>query len=209
MTTAADAPIPTEATTETLVPETPVSETSPEVPETDEKQSETPDTPVVPEEYGDFTLPEGWEIADDDLSAFVDIAKSMELDQGNAQKLVDLFIGVEGGRVESLEAYKAEVDQQRDAQWQEQLHKDPEIGGEKFADAQAAISTLEDSGALLPEFTEALIESGYYKHPGVIKQLAAFGRAMREQPTMFGNASGGLGDGKTPAQRMFTKSGHV
>ena len=160
-------------------------------------------------DYDDFTLPDGWVIADADLSAFAGIAQGLNLDQAGAQQLVDMFIGIEGNRAEYLGQLQEQQTADRDSQWQEQLQNDPDVGGEKFAAAQANINLLEDSGVLNAEFKGMLIETGQFKNPAVIKQLASLGQMLQENPTAFGNSTGAGGDGKSPAQRMFANSGHV
>lgn len=160
------------------------------------------------EAYGAFTLPEGWEIAPADLTAFQEIAKGINLDQEQAQKMVDLFVTIEGNRGEFLKGLEEKQVADRNAAWKTELQNDPEIGGDKFPAAQANIAMLEQAGVLIPEFKAWLIESGEYGRPVIIKQLAKLGASMKEDPIMFGNATG-RGDGQTPAQRMFAKSGHV
>lgn len=196
-------------------PETPAADTAePQVADAaDTKPGDAPD--AASQQFEAFTLPEGWEIADADLQAFQEVASALEvredgkgLTQKGAQQLVDLFIGIEQTRGEYLASLQEQQTKDRDAQWQQELQSDPEIGGDKFDAARANIAALESSGVLVPEFTELLATSGYIKAPAVIKQLAKLGSLLQESPTPIGEANS-VGDGKTPAQRMFPNSGHI
>ena len=193
-------------TTNSIVPEAAASDTvePTQVAEGSEEAGESAEPSQ--KDYEDFTLPDGWVIADADLDAFAGIAQGLKLDQAGAQQLVDMFIGIEGNRAEYLGKLQAQQTADRDSQWQEQLQNDPEIGGDKFATAQANINVLEDSGVLNSEFKEMLIETGQFKNPAVIKQLATLGQMLQEDPTAFNSSPA---DGKTQAQRMFANSGHV
>jgi hypothetical protein len=191
---------------ETIVPAAAETETPAQVAEGDEAGA-TSDTPSA--EFEAFTLPEGWIIEDNDLGTFKEIATNLNLDQAGAQQLVDMFVAIEGGRNDSLTEMQAQQDADRDAEWQEQLQNDPEIGGEKFEGARNNITALERSGVLHKEFSGWLRESGQFKNPAVIKQLSILGGFLQENPSAFGDATGATESGETPAQKMFAKSGHV
>lgn len=197
----------TEETAQTLTPQ--VAESP--------KQGETPNAQdtAVSEQYEAFTLPEGWVAADADLEAFRSIASELSvradgkgLTQEGAQQLVDMFIGIEGNRAEYLGQLQEQQTSERDAQWQEQLHNDPDIGGDKFPETQANIAQLEKSGMIPEALVQMLVETGYFKHPEMIRHLSKLGGMLQEQPTLFSDGQS-PGDGKTQAQRMFANSGHV
>jgi len=164
------------------------------------------------QQFEAFTLPDGYAIDNADLEAFTNVVAGLEIQDGRltqkgAQQLVDLFIQVDKGRVEALMEYEKQQTKDRDARWADELHKDPEIGGDKFPTTQANISALEKSGLLLPEFAEMLVETGYLGNPAVVRQLSKLGALLQESPTSFLNSPSG-GDGRSPAQRLFEKSGH-
>lgn len=151
--------------------------------------------------YEPFTLPEGWEITDEDLTAFSELAQDMQLDQANAQKLVDLFIAVQESRSEP-EADPVDGP----AEWQAQLHADKELGGKNLPQTQANVDMVLK---VMPEATlKHFQETGAHFEPHIITMLNTIGQMMQEDTINLGGA-GGERDGKTPAQKMFANSGHV
>ena len=153
--------------------------------------------------YEPFTLPDGWEIGDEDLAAFSELAQDMSLDQDNAQKLVDMFIAIQDARA-GEETAPEQVD--GPTEWQAQLHADKELGGDNLPQTQANVDMVLK---VMPEATlKHFQETGAHFEPHIITMLNTIGQMMQEDTINLGGA-GGERDGKTPAQKMFAKSGHV
>jgi len=164
----------------------------------------------TPGDYADYSLPDGYEIADADLLAFNGILGDLEHppNQADAQRLIDLYVGIERNRGEFLEQLDAQETQARDAQWQEELQNDPDVGGDKMEAATANVVALEASGVLTPEFTQMLMDTGQIKNPAVIKQLSMLGQMIQEDPARLGVTHSGR-SGPSKAMNMFSNSGHV
>ena len=163
----------------------------------------------APTEYESFTLPEGWDVAEEDMAAFSEIAREIDVDQAGAQKLVELFTTIEQARVEALpeqlKELQAQESEARVNGWVEELRQDAEY--EKKA---ASVKAFEDSGLLkkIPGLSDHLTTDNNLLNPAVFNLVAWIGSQLSED----GGAAiinGGPGDGKTPAQGMFTNSGHV
>ncbi len=143
------------------------------------------------------------------MAAFSEIAREIDVDQAGAQKLVELFTTIEQARVEALpeqlKELQAQESEARVNGWVEELRQDAEY--EKKA---ASVKAFEDSGLLkkIPGLSDHLTTDNNLLNPAVFNLVAWIGSQLSED----GGAAiinGGPGDGKTPAQGMFTNSGHV
>ena len=83
----------------------------------EEEQSE--EKPGAPEEYADFTLPEGMEIDPDLIAEFKAEAKRLNLSQEDAQKLVD----IQAKLAEKQSKAVLEQHQKTVAEWAEQVNR--------------------------------------------------------------------------------------
>lgn len=88
-------------------------------------KSKDGDAAGAPEKYEDFAIPEGFEIDQSRLEAFVPVARELGLTQDQAQKIVDLQV--------KLAEQDAAAAVEQSKQWVEELRKDPDVGGAKFA----------------------------------------------------------------------------
>lgn len=166
------------------------------------------DTPLS---YEPFTLPDGYEIQDEDLNAFTAVLSEIKaddsgrLDQDSAQKLIDLFVTVDEARRQHADQ-QAEADSQAlRSEWQESLRSHPELGGDRLQQTQANVNMV--APTMPAETQQFLSDTGLLFHPAVIPWLNRLGQMMQESPVTFGGATGS-GDQRTPAQRMYAKSGH-
>lgn len=125
----------------------------------------------APEEYGEFTLPEGVELDADALSAAAPIFKELGLSQDQAQKLVD-FYATRIGEVTSGVAAQAEALQQG---WQNEIKA--EWGSAFDANVAIAAKAVALGG---DELRSALIETGAGNHPAVIKFFHKVGQSISE-----------------------------
>jgi len=82
----------------------------------------------APEEYAEFTLPEGATIDETGLTEFKSFAKEQDLTQEQAQKVLEF--GGERIRAMTEAPYKAWNETQE--KWRAEVKADPDIGGTKF-----------------------------------------------------------------------------
>lgn len=149
--------------------------------EGDDKADDKPKTEGAPEEYADFTLPEGVTM---DLGEFKTIAKELNLPQDGAQKLVAMAAKMQQGTVDSLRTH---VDTTA-AEWATTARADAEIGGAKFDEnLGVAKKALDTFGT--PELKTLLKESRLGNHPEVIRLLTRAGKAISQDGFVPGRAS--------------------
>lgn len=132
-------------------------------------------TEGAPEEYAEFTAPEGVELDAEVLGEFKSVAKALGLDQATAQKVVDLGTKM----AQQWAAKSAENVQQLQAEWLETTKADKEIGGDKLTATLATAKRAIDQFAS-PAFRELLNDTKLGNHPEVIRFAAAVGRAISE-----------------------------
>lgn len=144
----------------------------------DDKPAASP-APKAPEQYADFTLPEGMQAHPEISTQFKALAKELDLTQEQAQKLIDLD-------VKRSQAH-AEAAKQQSDQWFAQLQSDKEIGGADMS-AKAAIA----AGALnkfgTPELKTLLEQTGLIVHPEVVRAFYRAGKAISDDTMVTGNA---------------------
>lgn len=129
----------------------------------------------APEEYKDFTLPEGIKLEGDAAQAFKGLAKELDLTQDQAQKLADL--GVK--QAQDGQARQAELLKAANAEWTAQSQADKEFGGENLGQNLAIARKAMDTFAT-PELKQLLTESGLGNHPEVIRMFFRTGKAISE-----------------------------
>jgi hypothetical protein len=140
----------------------------------------------APEQYEDFTFPEGMEIDTSALEAFVPVAKELNLTQEQAQKIVDLQI--KRVQAESEAATKEWTD--RFTQWKADAKADAEVGGDKF-DESVGFANKAVKQFMTPEGYAALAGAGLQNHPEMLRFFARVGRTISEDKIIGGNPGGG------------------
>jgi hypothetical protein len=146
-----------------------------------EGAADTADAEGAPEAYADFTVPEGMTLEPETTNAFKELAKSSNLSQASAQKLVDLASGLVDKTMQGLQAQMGE----RVAQWAEQAKADPVVGGPKFTEnVQVALDAVTKFGD--PELKQAFEEYGLGNHPAFIRAFYRIGKAMGESGFVHG-----------------------
>jgi hypothetical protein len=155
--------------------------------------------PVVPEEYADFTFPEGIEIDKAQLDAAKAQFKEAGYTQEQAQKAIDLYI-------KSMQEQQELFLQER-KNWVNEIKADKEFGGDKFdatvKGAQLALRKFDADGKMV----ELLETSGFGDHPGVIKFLARIHAALSEDKVFDDRERGGKTDNRPLAERLYGKDG--
>jgi len=190
---------PTEETTEEVTEEGKASgeEEGQGTEETKEADSKADDekSDGAPEEYEEFKIPEGMEFDKERAEKFGEVAKSLELDQEGAQKLVDLY----SEAVKETAQAQADFWADTQAEWRKAAETDPEFGGAKFkenvATAKRALNHFGDN-----ELSELADSYGIGNHPAFIRLLYNVGKAMSEDNFAVGGAAGTQPD---PAKVLF------
>ncbi len=140
----------------------------------------------APEDYADFTVPEGIEMDADVLTQFKGIAKELGISQEDAQKFIDLQAGMESKRTEALQQALADQSQQ----WKDQIKNDKEFGGENYdSNVALAVKTIEAFGS--PELRTVLNDSGLGNHPELVKFCHRIGKAISDDKLVMGGTQGG------------------
>lgn len=141
--------------------------------EGDEKKPEG-----APEQYADFSAPEGLSYDEQFIGTFKDAAKQLNLSQEKAQYLLDKCAPVLAQRqVEQIKAVSN--------QWAERTKTDPEIGGENWTRASSDIARVRDKFGInadgkMDSDIQEFIQTPIGNHPGLLKLLARVGRAFGE-----------------------------
>jgi hypothetical protein len=154
----------------------------------------------VPETY-EFKMPEGMELDEARAEAFSSVAKDAELTQGQADKVVDMYIKVQQETMEAQQKAWADVL----ADWQEQSKTDSEFGGAHFqasvANAKRALEVFGND-----KLKEALNQSGMGNHPELIRMLNKVGAAAADDNFVFGKEHGEAMK-RDPAEILFPNQG--
>jgi|GEM_PF-331342 len=139
----------------------------------------------APEKY-EFSAPEGGEIDKEALAHFEPIARELNLNQEQAQKLVDLY----GKEVmPKIIAQQAENWQKQTAEWAVSAKEDKDIGGDKFDANMTRAKQAMDKFAT-PALREFLESTGMGNHPELIRAFVKVGAAMSEDSLVTSNEKG-------------------
>lgn len=158
-----------------------------EKPEGETASKEAPEG--APEEYAEFTMPQGIEMNSELADSFKGVAKELNLSQGAAQKLVDAM-------VPRLAEQQVQTLRNINQSFIDKSMKDPEIGGSNWkGKAERDVARIRDrfsrnsDGGMDPDIEE-FFNSPFGNHPGVLKFLARIGKSFGE---------GGFPQGKVSA----------
>lgn len=135
-----------------------------------EEGQEEPTKQEAPENYEDFTFPEGVDVDENLLGEFTPIAKELGLSQDGAQKMVGMYANHIATQVQAFEQDMAA----KTAANVKQITSVPNYQAELLSPAKHALSTLagkEDA---------AYIQQSFGNDPVVIRFLATVGKKLRE-----------------------------
>lgn len=147
----------------------------------------------APEEYVDFSAPEGLKLDDAVMGDFKALAREMDLTQEQAQKLLEF-----GG--DKLKAQiEAPYQLWRDTQvkWQQEVKADSEIGGANYDVSIRAAGEVFKPGPGNPlvkneadaqALRQALNVTGAGNNPAVVKFFVRLGKVISEPASFVGNA---------------------
>lgn len=157
--------------------------------------------PGAPDEYGEFTVPEGFEFDEAQLGQLHSMFKRMNLSQEDAQKMVDDHIRAVNDRNEAYQAERKQAFVDMTTEWLNSAKADKEIGGDAFDESvSSALLVIDKVGT--PEFKQLLRETGIGNHPELIRVLSRVGRLMKEDSP---GASGGVVNNRelSVVERMY------
>lgn len=147
--------------------------------ETDQPEEErSEEKPGAPEEYADFTLPEGMEIDPDLIAEFKAEAKRLNLSQEDAQKLVD----IQAKLAEKQSKAVLEQHQKTVAEWAEQVKA--ELGADYKKELAFAAKAINKFGT--PELREFFNATGIGNHPELVKVFINIGKQISEDAFVEG-----------------------
>lgn len=163
----------------------PVDPKAPEAKPGETLLTDKKDAPAgAPEKYEDFKVPEGYTLNGDDAKAATELFKEMNLNQDQAQKLVDFY------SEKFVSAAKAPFNayQNMRKEWQDAAKADPDIGSklpQVKATVAKAIDALGDTG-LAKDFREAMDLTGAGDHPAFIKTIYKLASLVAEGSLVTG-----------------------
>jgi hypothetical protein len=128
-------------------------------------------TAPTPEDYGDFTFPDGFQVDDTALGEFKTLAASMSLTKDQAQKLVDF-------RAAQHQQHMAALDRQAE-RWVQDARADKEFGGNDFA-KNIAIADRAVATYGTPELRALLNQYGLGNHPELVRFAYRVGQTVTE-----------------------------
>jgi hypothetical protein len=164
--------------TETLL------ETAGKPPEGEKPAEAAPEAPKPPARtYEDFTLPEGFTVEPEKLSAFHEVLSAHNLDQEAGQKLVDMHTANLRTYAENLAAEQHRVFANTRAEWRKEIMADEQLGGSGHQTTLAAVARMRD--LLVPEqhkeaFNNFLRVTGAGDHPEFLRVLHNAARLFDE-----------------------------
>ena len=147
----------------------------------------------APDEYTDFTAPEGITLDAETTTSFKAVAKELNLPQAKAQQVVDLGTALVQRAIDTL----VEGFTQTRTQWTEASRA--EFDGPALAKAKHGLETFGT-----PALTQFLREERLENHPEIIRLLARVGELASEDGFVPGGAV--PRGGATLADRMFPAS---
>lgn len=174
--------------------------TDPATPPADGATPAAPTEPAgAPEEYADFTVPEGMTLDTEAIGELKVLAKEKNLGQEDTQKFVDLGAKI----VQKVESqYKDQIANVQ-AGWLEATKTDKEFGGDNLQENVAVAKKALDAFGT-PELSKLLTESGLGNNPEIIRVLYRVGKAVSEDRLVPGDKKPG-GAGKTAADTFYDK----
>lgn len=135
----------------------------------------------APEEYAEFTAPEGVTFNPEALTDLKALAKEHNLSQEAAQKFADL--GAKAVQ-KAQDGFRDQIEQAQ-AQWTADSRADKEFGGDKLPEnLSVAKRALDTFGT--PELAKMLGESGLGNHPEIIRAFYRVGKAISEDKMVPG-----------------------
>ena len=139
----------------------------------------------APEKY-DFKAPEGQAFNEGVIAKFGETAKSLNLPQDAAQKILDeVAPAIQASNMKALNEFYADIGGMPDT-WKASVEADKEIGGPKLAENLAVAKKALDLGG--PGLKAVLDKTGLGNHPDVIKWAFKVGSSLSEDKFISGGS---------------------
>jgi len=171
-------------------------------------EGEKGSSPRAPEEYAEFSFPEGVTLDEAGIAEFKSFAKEQDLTQEQAQKVLEY--GGEKLRERMQAPYKAWSETQE--KWQAEVKADPEIGGTKFEESIKAASLVFLPGESNPfvkdpaeaqALRDALNTTGAGNNPAMVRLFVKIGRLLAEPGPLPVGRPGNLGRERPLEDKMY------
>ena len=156
--------------------EAPLLSPEPEKPAAEEKAQDR-----APETYGEFQLPEGFELSGQLLEETTTLFKGMNLSQEKAQKLVDFYTK---RMIDEKAAGLNELAARRKA-WRAEVRQRPEYQAERGLALRGMRAVITD-----PDEKELFTDSWMSDHPALWKVFVKIGRLVGEDSPPKGDGGG-------------------
>lgn len=165
----------------------------------------------APEKY-EFNFPDGYKSDPEVMKEISGLFKGMNLNQGNAQKLVDFYVG------KTQEAFNAPFNAYRDMteRWMKEIKADPEIGGRLDQVKSTVASAIDSLGdpKLASDFRRAMDLTGAGNNPAFVRtfyklaQMVTEGKAVAGSgPSPHGQNEPGSAARPSPARALYPNLG--
>jgi hypothetical protein len=174
----------TEQTAQTLVTKSPEGATT-EPAKQDPGKADDKGTQAkagAPEKYQPFTVPEGVTLSEESVTELTGIAKELNLDQAQAQKVADLLAKTEEkyGEKQAIERLN-----EKGREWEQLVKSDKTLGGKKLDENLAVAKKAVDAFAT-PALRKMMEETRFGNHPEVVRLFHKVGQAMSEDKVLIG-----------------------
>jgi hypothetical protein len=154
-------------------------------------------TPKAPEKY-DLKLPDGSPLENSRVEAIAAEARKHDLSNEQAQFVLER-------ESDAVQSYQQSVEAEA-AKWVDAAKKDPEIGGEKFAEnVEFAKRAIDKFGSA--DLKKALDTTRLGDHPELIRFASKIGRAMADDTLVQADPGGPAKKEKTHAERIYGQAG--
>lgn len=185
------------ATPPPAVPEPPKVPTEPIKPE-------APKAPATPPTDYTLVLPENSPLGAEDLAAIAKEAKDAGLPKEKAESLLKTYNQLAVNTQVRVEKQQQDAFQQTKTQWKDAIAKDPEMGGDNYAET-VALSSRAFQALASPELQVWADKTGLGNYPEFVRMMAKAGRMMAEDKLVLGQI-GGAPANRDPASVLYGKT---
>ena len=147
----------------------------------------------APEKY-EFTLPDGFQMDEQGLTAFSEFAKDLDMPQEAAQKMLEkMGPAMQQRQMAAIEQVQNE--------WTQASKSDKEFGGIKLDENLAVAKKALDTFGT-PELSKLLKETGLGNNPEIIRAFYRAGKAISEDSFVAGS-QGKPSSARDPAKSLY------
>ena len=134
----------------------------------------------APENYSDFTLPEGFSLDDNGKKQISELFKGLNLSQKGGQKLVDAFTE----RITAQREAELNALAEKRREWRTQIRQRPAYASERALAIKGLNAVVRD-----PEEVALFTDSWMQDHPAVFSMFVKVGRLLGEDSPLPNGAS--------------------